>query len=995
MGTERIFLVIKPSRFIPDLLSSTQRLLLASTGFLDESTYAVTLDRFPALVRAVRKGMAEATKSSSSFLGSITSWNRSNTPPPKSPLQKPKEEPPGLKQSTGLDHTINLRPSPSLRRYPKDCPPLKTRWFYAVDVAKRKPFSVEPSPEEKAKPPPVPKKLVAFSASDSATIEKAFQTLDREDSDHRDGHEVTSTKVPVNEDYLFDVHIEKRELEPAYWLGPVYEVRRGSWFYTDGSTLKPCDENLANQLEEGYLKVAPWRRIGLSAPRSASQPRSRPSSQVFDGTSHSAQTSQDDDQPMGSNTYRLFGSHMNTTVTYQDATVAYLSTDDFLSRMSTTVYGRFVGYGGTKVLRGWTDLKVADGKVADTKFDSKAGDGTSTKEKRRSAKISPETTPVEDQNKDHEPEKPRRTALERQISSLAGLPDTQDSQDLAEEEAREEEEREMENAREKDGDDQARQIDHLVLVTHGIGQRLGLRLDSINFIHDVNTLRKTMKAVYESAPDLQALSGDPKNCKVQVLPICWRHLLDFPKQSVKQNRKESDIGDADDGFDDEYPSLQDITVEGVPAVRNLITDLAMDVLLYQSAYREHIASIVQKECNRVYQLFEQRTGFSGKVSFCGHSLGSAVLFDILCRQEETGKTRPRRVSSKTSREFNVEQKDLRLDFEVENFFCLGSPIALFQMLKGRTIAARSTLGAGTFGAAAVPTSPFDPDPMRNDPFDRALRPPGGGSSKDLIPIGTSSPKCNELFNIFHPTDPIAYRMEPLISPAMAQLKSQPLPYTKKGLFAAPGIANVTARMGQQVMSSWYNLTSGVASSLINRSLGITGEEQALPQDKLKASGGIATNPSGPTSAQHTMPVADDKRQQDLADAAKSSPSSEQVPTLIDSEIETLYAGFQKRRSSHAATEGNEEGGATSPSAEYQLSQERARKLKREEMKVRALNSNGRVDYHIQEGMFDVSLLASIASHLSYWADEDVNHFMIGQMSKTRGHDRDRERGFSR
>jgi hypothetical protein len=56
-------------------------------------------------------------------------------------------------------------------------------------------------------------------------------------------------------------------------------------------------------------------------------------------------------------------------------------------------------------------------------------------------------------------------------------------------------------------------------------------------------------------------------------------------------------------------------------------------------------------------------------------------------------------------------------------------------------------------------------------------------------------------------------------------------------------------------------------------------------------------------------------------------------------------------------------------------------MQREEAKVRALNSNGRVDYSIQEGVFDISLLASIASHLSYWADEDVNHFMMGQMLK--------------
>ena len=31
------------------------------------------------------------------------------------------------------------------------------------------------------------------------------------------------------------------------------------------------------------------------------------------------------------------------------------------------------------------------------------------------------------------------------------------------------------------------------------------------------------------------------------------------------------------------------------------------------------------------------------------------------------------------------------------------------------------------------------------------------------------------------------------------------------------------------------------------------------------------------------------------------------------------------------------------------------------------------------GVFDISLIASIASHLSYWADEDVSHFMLSQL----------------
>ena len=734
--------------------------------------------------------MAETSKTS--FLGSISPWAKPTTPAPSSPRQLPsvaKDE--SLKPSSGLDHQINARPLPTLRRYPKDCPSLRTKWFYAVDVPKRKPFAPEPQDDkEKAKPQPVPKKLVAFSKTDSQAIEAAFQALDKDEAVQNDDSQPTSTRVPVNEDYLFNVHIEKRELEPAYWLGPIYEVKRGSWFFQESSTvLKPCDENLANQLEEGYLKVAPWRRGLKPTARSSSQPRSRPTSLIVEdasaqkatGTATPPDNQSSIDTPV-SNSYRLFGSHMNTTVTYMDASVAYLAQDDFMSRVSSTVYERFGAYGGTKVVRGWSEWsKAQEAKLTDAK------------EKRKS-KLSEVEAAEEDAEDPNKP--PKRNALERQLSSLAGLGEGKESDADAQKEADEEQEREMEEAREKDGDDQSRQIDHLVLVTHGIGQRLGLRLDSINFVHDVNTMRKTMKAVYDSAPDLQAISGHPKNCRVQVLPICWRHLLDFPKQSLKNNRKEFDLGDADSDFDEEYPSLQDITIEGVPAVRNLITDLAMDVLLYQSAYREHIASIVQKECNRVYNLFKKRTAFNGKVSLCGHSLGSAVLFDILCRQEELVKGRPRRVSSKTSREAGLEHNNLKLDFSCDNFFSLGSPTALFQMLKGRTISGRESLKE-----KELPLSPFDPDPMANDPFDPAagrLAPP-----KYLIPITQSSPKCAEFYNIFHPTDPIAYRIEPLISPAMAQLKPQSLPYTKKGLFAAPGIANISQRVGQQVMSGWY------------------------------------------------------------------------------------------------------------------------------------------------------------------------------------------------
>lgn len=57
--------------------------------------------------------------------------------------------------------------------------------------------------------------------------------------------------------------------------------------------------------------------------------------------------------------------------------------------------------------------------------------------------------------------------------------------------------------------------------------------------------------------------------------------------------------------------------------------VTQDILLYQSAYREHISSIVLNESNRIYNLFRERNpGFNGKISLIGHSLGSAVC--IFC-----------------------------------------------------------------------------------------------------------------------------------------------------------------------------------------------------------------------------------------------------------------------------------------------------------------------------------------------------------------------------
>lgn len=365
-----------------------------------------------------------------------------------------------------------------------------------------------------------------------------------------------------------------------------------------------------------------------------------------------------------------------------------------------------------------------------------------------------------------------------------------------------------------------------------------------------------------------------------------------------------DLADADTLEDDVYPALSDITLESVPAVRNLISDLAIDVLLYQSKHCEQISAIVKQECNRIVELYMKRNpSFNGSVSLCGHSLGSAILFDILCSRDMAPK--------KTDDLDQPSSTTSAFTFECEEFFCLGSPVALFEMLKGKTIAGHPTKG-----------DEYNGEEERSKQQSTTL---GTGITINENQFAVSTPKCRQLYNIFHPSDPVSYRMEPLISPAMSSLKPQPLPSVKRSIWTASGqsLSLIGSRVGQSVGSLWTNFTSGVASSLLNRSLGIGPEDSSSRQRSDTRS---QTRPHTSLSP-------------DAGDPENRS------PTLIDPDIETLYEGFQKAKLKREKITAETK---TGRGPVLQETDRGLKKLKLEEEKVRLLNSNGRVDYSIQE-----------------------------------------------
>lgn len=266
------------------------------------------------------------------------------------------------------------------------------------------------------------------------------------------------------------------------------------------------------------------------------------------------------------------------------------------------------------------------------------------------------------------------------------------------------------------------------------------------------------------------------------------------------------------------------------------------------------------------------------------------------------------------------------------------------MLKGRHIRARHS-----HQDAAPAESPMDLEYMQ-DPFSQTsfagFAPVNNMSTITGLPPTISSPKLAQLYNIFHPSDPIAYRLEPLISSAMSSMKPQPLPYTKKTISSS--VSGISAKVGQSVSGLWSGLTSGIASSLLNRTLGLTADDVARmesPMHPRPVVTGAAADEGGVITSEIPSLRREDtnEKMRQLAEntvAADLVGTAMSAPTLIEGELETLYAGFQNRETHKGETRTSEQSWAKV--------EEQGRKLRREEAKVRALNQNGRVDYSIQE-----------------------------------------------
>ncbi|RDD37977.1 SEC23-interacting protein [Trichoplax sp. H2] len=153
------------------------------------------------------------------------------------------------------------------------------------------------------------------------------------------------------------------------------------------------------------------------------------------------------------------------------------------------------------------------------------------------------------------------------------------------------------------------QIDHLILVIHGIGQFADFQLrDIVACVEDLRNNGINLQQTHASFENNRA-------GRVEFLPIIWRYALH---------------GD-DNGVDS---AMKDITLPSITRMRNFTNENLLDILFYTSpVYCQAIVNYVTQEMNRIYKLFRERNpNFVGQVSISGHSLGSCIAFDLLRHQ---------------------------------------------------------------------------------------------------------------------------------------------------------------------------------------------------------------------------------------------------------------------------------------------------------------------------------------------------------------------------
>lgn len=298
---------------------------------------------------------------------------------------------------------------------------------------------------------------------------------------------------------------------------------------------------------------------------------------------------------------------------------------------------------------------------------------------------------------------------------------------------------------------------HLVLIVHGIGQTL----QSANIAADAHALwsgisqvqqsissnkkhqKKAMKSGEGSVKVEESASSDfsreanvsdhqsESTTRVDVLPVQWRKTMDL---------KIDKLADA-------------LKPPGIPALRTILHSTAVEVLHYLTPMHRSamIASLITS-MNAVYSRFIARNpSFCGPITVVAHSLGSVLCWDVFCNLVSSNDyidvdspssnfdNKLAGIDPSPSPQLAWERSKIGmapLNFSVDNLILLGSPLGCFLALRG--IDVREDCGLGSQSAAKI---------MQIHP--------------NIDPTSDGLPAVGRLYNLYHPFDPVAYRLEPL------------------------------------------------------------------------------------------------------------------------------------------------------------------------------------------------------------------------------------------
>jgi hypothetical protein len=357
-------------------------------------------------------------------------------------------------------------------------------------------------------------------------------------------------------------------------------------------------------------------------------------------------------------------------------------------------------------------------------------------------------------------------------------------------------------------------VKHLIFVIHGIGQAL-LNREDVNFqnlIEEMDATRiivqKRQVAEWKKALEKAKKAGDPippVPNRIEVLPIEWWDKIHNSSSAL-------------------IKSLRATTLQTIPGLRAIANDVVFDVLMYLTpAFCETVLDCVTTQIEELYNGFQkvhpEFLNEGGKCSIIGHSLGSVIAWDLLSvlkgnaqvseknpdgddpmlpcfcginlphdrvevgYQAYASKTDYEEVNAVQSGGFGPslpQPMKKYIPFVPDFTIFLGSPLGMFLTLRGAHAIFDEMLQMSVQAARAKAT-----ELAANTETRKARVKEGNTEVLDEVEEPITSPftlPSGSIYNIFHPSDPVAYRIEPLLlSQDLADSNLPPPLYlTKKG-----------------------------------------------------------------------------------------------------------------------------------------------------------------------------------------------------------------------